>query len=125
MFNGGLSKNALYETWGSPYLDNNADASLPMLDQNDISQQPSTAFVEDASFLRMKNLRLGYTLPKSILDRAQIKNLRVYAQISNVFTITKYSGLDPEVRTSGSGMGLDRGSWPTPRQIMFGLTLGL
>ena len=124
MFNGGLSKDALYETWGSPYV-NNADATLPMLDQSDISQQPSTAFVEDASFLRLKNLRLGYTLPQNILDRAQIKSLRVYAQVSNVFTLTKYSGLDPEVRTSGSGMGLDRGSWPTPRQIMFGLTLGL
>jgi len=125
MFNGGLSKDALYESWGSPYLSNNADARLPMLDQNSISQEPSTAFIEDASFLRMKNLRLGYSLPKSILDRVQIKNLRIYAQVSNVFTITKYSGLDPEVRTSGSGMGLDRGSWPTPRQIMFGLTLGL
>ncbi|NOR76204.1 MAG: SusC/RagA family TonB-linked outer membrane protein [Draconibacterium sp.] len=125
MFNGGLSKDALYSTWGSPYLSDNASATLPMLDQNTISQQPSTAFVEDASFLRMKNLRLGYTLPNSILERAHIKNLRLYAQVSNVFTLTKYSGLDPEVRTSGSGMGLDRGSWPTPRQVMFGLTLGL
>ncbi|MBT3384721.1 MAG: TonB-dependent receptor [Prolixibacteraceae bacterium] len=125
MFNGGLSKDALYESWGSPYLANNADATLPMLDQSDISQQPSTAFVEDASFLRMKNLRLGYTLPQSILDKAQIKRLSVYAQVSNVFTITKYSGLDPEVRSSGSNMGLDMGAWPTPRQIMFGVTLGL
>jgi hypothetical protein len=124
MFNGGLSKDALYNSWGSPYVDN-ASARLPMLDQSDVSQEPSTAFLEDASYLRMKNLRLGYTLPKSLLDRAQIKSLRIYAQVSNLFTITNYSGLDPEVRTSGEGMGLDRGSWPTPRQIMFGVNLGL
>ena len=67
MFNGGLSHNALYETWGSPYLSSNADATLPMLDQSDISQQPSTAFVEDGSFLRLKSVRLGYTIPKTLI----------------------------------------------------------
>jgi len=125
MFNGGLSKDALYNSWGSPYVDNNADARLPMLDQSDVSQEPSTAFLEDASFFRMKNLRLSYTLPKSFLDRAQIKNLKIYAQVSNLFTISGYSGLDPEVRSSGADLGMDRGAWPTPRQIMFGVNLGL
>ena len=133
MFNGGLSKDALYNSWGSPYLGgDNSKAKLPMLDQSDISQQPSTAFLEDASFLRLKNLRLGYTVPKSILERAQIKSLSVYAQVTNVFTITSYSGLDPEVRTvsdsdtnAGAGFGLDQGAWPTARQFMFGINLGL
>jgi TonB-linked SusC/RagA family outer membrane protein len=133
MFNGGLSKKALYESWGSPHLNgNNEAAALPMLDQSDISQQPSTAFIEDASFLRLKTLRLGYSLPASVLQRVQVKSLRVYAQVSNVFTLTKYSGLDPEVRTvsgsdtaAGAGFGLDQGAWPTPRQIMFGVNLGL
>lgn len=126
MFNGGLSKDALYNSWGSPHLNgNNEAARLPMLDQSSISQEPSSAFVEDASYLRMKNLTVGYTIPKSLLDRWQVKNIRVYGQISNLFTITEYSGLDPEVRTSGSGAGLDRGAWPTPRQFMFGVTLGL
>jgi len=125
MFNGGLSKKALYESWGSPYLSDNSQATLPKLDQSDISQQPSTAFLEDASFLRLKNLRLGYTVPKSILQRAQIKSLNVYVQVTNLFTITGYSGLDPELNSSGSGLGLDQGAWPTPRQIMFGVNLGL
>ncbi|KJF45413.1 SusC/RagA family TonB-linked outer membrane protein [Draconibacterium sediminis] len=124
-FNGGLSKDALYNSWGSPYLDNNSKAKLPMLDQNDYSQEPSTAFLEDASYLRLKNLRLGYTVPKSLLDRAGIKSLRLYGQVSNVFTISGYSGLDPEVNSSGTTMGLDQGAWPTPRQIMFGVQLGL
>ena len=125
MFNGGLSKDALYNSWGSPYLSNNAGAKLPMLDQDAISQEPSTAFVENASYFRMKSLRLGYTLPQGLLDRAQIKSLRIYAQVSNLFTISNYSGLDPEVRASGADMGMDRGAWPTPRQIMFGVNLGL
>nr|WP_319501526.1 TonB-dependent receptor [uncultured Draconibacterium sp.] len=124
-FNGGLSKDALYNSWGSPYLDNNSKAKLPMLDLSDISQEPSTAFIEDASYLRLKNLRLGYTVPKSLLDRAGIKSLRLYGQVSNLFTITGYSGLDPEVNASGTYMGMDLGAWPTPRQVMFGVQLGL
>jgi len=125
MFNGGLSKKALYETWGSPHLDNNENATLPMLDQDAISQEPSTAFLEDGSYLRLKNLRLGYTVPANVLERAQIKRLGLYVQVSNLFTLTKYSGLDPEINLSGNAMGLDLGAWPTPRQIMFGVNLGL
>lgn len=126
MFNGNLSKKALYESWGSPHLNgNNAAATLPMLDQNSNSQEPSSAFVQDASFFRMKNLQLGYTLPKALVNKAQIKNLHLYIQVSNVFTITGYEGLDPEVNQSGTYMGMDTGAWPTPRQIMFGVQLGL
>lgn len=125
MFNGGLSKKALYESWGSPYLGSNADASLPMLDQDPISQEPSTAFLEDASYLRLKNLRLGYTLPSRMLEKAEIKKLNFYVQVTNLFTITGYSGLDPEINLSGNAMGLDLGAWPTPRQVMFGINLGL
>jgi len=124
MFNGGLSKDALYKSWGSPYV-NNADATLPKLDMLTGSQQASTAFIEDASFLRLKTMRLGYTVPKKVLDKANISNLRLYAQVSNLFTLTKYSGLDPELNSSGMSMGVDRGAWPTPRQIMFGISLGL
>jgi len=124
-FNGGLSKNALYKTWGSPYLDNDADATLPMLDQNSNSQNSNSAFVEDGSFLRFKTLRLGYTLPKGFLNKAQIKNVSLYVQLTNLFTLTKYSGLDPELYRSGTGMGLDNGSWPTSKQVMFGISLGL
>jgi len=124
-FNGNLSEDALYKSWGSPYLSSNEDAELPMLDFLDSSQEPSTAFVEDGSYLRLKTLRLGYTVPQSLLDRAQIRSLRLYAQVSNLFTITNYSGLDPELNSSGVSMGLDRGAWPTARQIMFGVNLGL
>ncbi len=96
-----------------------------MLDFDSRSQEPSTAFVQDASYLRMKNLKLGYTLPKSLINKAQIKNLYIYLQVSNLFTLTKYEGLDPEVNASGEYMGMDMGAWPTPRQVTFGVQLGL
>jgi TonB-linked SusC/RagA family outer membrane protein len=127
MFNGGRSKESLYETFNSPYLSSNADATYPISDQNEGSQQPSTAFVEDASFFRLKTLRLGYTLPDQVTSRLSLRNLRVYVQATNLFTLTEYSGLDPEYNTydQGDDMGLDRGAWPTPRQIIVGLSLGL
>ncbi len=120
-----LNKNALYETWGSPYLKSNLDASLPVFDRNDGSQQPSTHWIEDASYLRLKTMRLSYNFSSNVLNKLRIQNLQVYGQITNLFTITKYSGLDPELDTSGSSAGCDQGAWPTPRQIMLGVTLGL
>jgi TonB-dependent starch-binding outer membrane protein SusC len=125
-FDGGLSKDALYKSWGSPYLGNNADATLPMYDLNSISQQNSSAFVEDGSFLRMKSLQIGYNLPKSIINKLKISNVNIYLQATNLFTITKYSGLDPEYYSSDpKTLGLDRGSVPTSRQMMVGLRLSL
>jgi TonB-linked SusC/RagA family outer membrane protein len=126
-FNGGISRRALEESFGSPYLSSNKDATLPLFDLADGSQQPSTHFIEDASFLRLKTLRIGYTLPQEWSNKLTLRNLRVYIQASNVFTITKYSGLNPEYNMYGDGdsMGLDRGAWPTPRQVLVGLTLGL
>jgi hypothetical protein len=120
-FNGGLSKDALYDSW----TPTNTGARLPMFDQNAISQYNSTAFVEDGSFLRLKNLRLGYSLPQSLLSKIKVQTLRLYIQATNLFTITKYKGLDPELDSSGLGMGIDQGAWPTPREITFGITLGI
>jgi len=126
-FVGGLSQDALYNTW----TPTNTSARLPMLDGASRSQEASTAFIEDGSYLRMKTMRLGYTLPQSVLDKLKMKSLRVYVQATNLFTLTKYSGLDPEVNTvtntpgEGNRMGVDKGAWPTPRQITVGLTLGL
>jgi len=127
MFTGGLSKDALYNSW----TPTNTGAKLPMLDGATGSQEASTAFIEDGSFLRLKTMRLGYTLPKNILDKVKMKSLRVYLQATNLFTLTNYGGLDPEVNTlsntpgEGNRMGVDKGSWPTPRQITLGITLGL
>jgi TonB-linked SusC/RagA family outer membrane protein len=124
-FQGGRSHDRLYNSWGSPYLDDNANAKLPKAEGNDIdSQQPSTAFIEDASYLRLENLRLSYDVNR-LLNGDNFRNIQVFGQMSNVFTISKYSGLDPEVNSGGSNLGIDSGAWPTPRQIMFGVNIGL
>lgn len=124
-FQGNRSYDRLYNSWGSPYLDDNNDATLAMAQRNDNgSQQESTHFVEDASFLRLKNLQIGYTLPSSALRTFGFSKLRIYLQGTNLLTLTKYSGLDPEVRTSGTNMGIDAGAWPTAKTIMLGLSLG-
>jgi TonB-linked SusC/RagA family outer membrane protein len=124
-FNGGRSHNRLYHSWGSKYLNgDNSKALLPMAEGDDVqSQQPSTAFLEDASYLRMRNLMIGYNF-SNLLNMPSNQSLRLYVQATNLFTITKYPGLDPEVNASGVNMGVDMGAWPTPRQFMVGVTLG-
>ena len=122
-FNGNRSKARLYESWGSPYLKNNADATLPLADYNTISQYPSTAFLEDGSFLRLKSLQVGYNLPNKLIKSFGIGKLEVYVQSTNLFTLTKYTGLDPEINSGGTYMGIDQGAWPTTRQIMLGVKI--
>ncbi len=123
-FQGGKSHDRLYNSWGSPYLSDNSKAKLPLAETEDNgSQQPSTAFVEDASYLRMENLRLGYDLNR--LLKTNFSSIQIYGQVTNVFTISGYSGLDPEISRTGANMGVDAGAWPTPRRIMFGLNFGL
>ena len=61
------------------------------------SAVPSSAWIEDGSFLKLKNLTVGYTLPLSVLQKAHITKLRIYVSTQNLFTITKYTGLNPEI----------------------------
>jgi TonB-linked SusC/RagA family outer membrane protein len=124
-FESGKSNRRLYESWGSPYLNgDNSKATMPVIYSNDTPhQQPSTAFLEDGSFLRMKNFRLGYDLNKVLGNK--FSTVQIYFQGSNLFTITNYSGLDPEIAGAGINMGVDQGAWPTPKQFMFGITFGL
>jgi hypothetical protein len=87
-------------------------------------EQRSTRFLEDGSFIRLQNLTLAYTLPKSITSRIKVQNARVHVTGSNLLLITNYSGPDPEVN-AGSGIvqGLDFGTPPQPKTILFGVDL--
>jgi TonB-dependent starch-binding outer membrane protein SusC len=125
-FESGKSHRRLYESWGSPYLANNADATMPIIYGNDTPhQEPSTAFLEDGSFLRMKTLRIGYDLNNLLKNKVSMRSLQLYFQASNLITFTKYSGLDPEIAGAGINMGIDSGAWPTPKQFLFGISFGL
>ena len=94
----------------------------------------STFHIEDGSYLRLQNLSLGYTLPKSLLSRIGVKNLRVYVQASNLFTWTNYTGYNPEVNKRANETGKNSGtltpgedycSYPLPRTVTFGLNFSL
>ncbi|MDR3227475.1 MAG: TonB-dependent receptor [Prevotellaceae bacterium] len=88
----------------------NTNTSIPRIvngDPNQNSMRASDYFVENASYIRCNNITLGYTLPKNLLPKISIENIRIYAGVKNPFTITSYSMFDPQVPNGGST--LDRG----------------
>ncbi|MCM1376935.1 MAG: TonB-dependent receptor [Clostridium sp.] len=95
----------------------NTDGSIPN-PRNSVNYYTSDRFLEKGDYFRLKNLQIGYTLPQSILGKSGLKNCRFYVQISNLFTITKYKGFDPEV----SG-GVDYGNYPQCRTFLFGVNI--
>ncbi len=123
---GNRSLRMLYDSW----TPENPDAVLPILDANDSrSQQPSSYFIEDGSYLRMKNITLGYTLPAGTLSKIGLSSARVYVQAQNLFTITKYSGIDPEITSVGSTpgstvLGIDQGNYPNAKMYQIGINFG-
>ena len=82
--------------------------------------------VEDASYLKLSNVTLGYTFPKQWTQKLTVQNLRLFVAAQNLFTITGYSGLDPELGNSNPAfMGIDMGWYPQARSFMVGLSLKL
>ena len=124
LFSGNRSTDVLYKSWGSPYLDDNSKAIMPKAEWDDAgSQVESTYFLEDASYLRMENLRISYNLA-NLLEGLEFRNMSISGQVTNLFTWTDYGGLDPEVNAQGMNKGVDVGAWPTPRQFLFGVNIG-
>ena len=86
----------------------------------------STDRLFDASFFKIKQLQLGYTIPRSVASKIKLSNCRVYVSLDDWFTFTKYPGLDPEVShfsQSSSGLGIDYGSYPISKKLVFGLNV--
>ena len=90
---------------------------------------PSDFYVEDGSYMRLKNLQIGYTLPSSLTQKVKISKLRVYVGAKNLLTFTKYTGFDPEVGENTSVQypilekGFDRGTYPQSKMYLVGLNL--
>lgn len=106
----------------------NANATVPstFLQQGYVSD----IGIEDGSYLRLNTVTLGYTLPKQVLSKIKVSNMRIYGSIYNAFTLTGYSGLDPDVNTSQNinssrypTPGLDWGTYPRARQFVIGLNV--
>ncbi|MEK6155388.1 TonB-dependent receptor [Flavobacteriaceae bacterium 3-367] len=118
-FNGNRSTRVL-DSW----TPNNTNASLPALSQTiqNAETQPNSYFVEDASFLRMKNLQVGYTFPENIASTLGMDLLRLYVQGTNLFTITGYDGFDPEViSASNLSLGIDFQTFPVAQIFTVGI----
>jgi TonB-linked SusC/RagA family outer membrane protein len=94
-------------------------------DPND-NDRISDRYIEDGSYLRIKNITLGYTLPSRIAGKYHLDNVRIYMNIQNLYTFTNYTGYDPEIGVSTVNQnvyGLDNGKYPIPRIMSFGLNL--
>ena len=94
---------------------------------NTYNNRFSSRFVEDASFLRLKNVTIGYSLNPELLSKVRLNKLRIYVSGTNVWTLTNYTGADPEVNSldgSTTAQGLDLYTFPQVRTILVGLNLG-
>ena len=106
----------------------NKGAKLPRATMNDSNDNDriSDRYIEDGSYLRIKNITLGYTFPKRWMDKVKIENFRVQMNIQNLYTFTKYTGYDPEIGVSTASanvMGLDNGRYPSPTVYSLGINL--
>ncbi len=111
----------LSTTMRDVWTQNNPDGSIPNPSTSSGSTRNknfSSRLVEDGAYFRMKNIQFGYTLPKHITEKAHMSRVRFYVSASNLFTITGYTGYDPEV-----GTGVDWGNYPQARTILFGTNI--
>lgn len=90
------------------------------------SPRVSTRFVEDGSFIRCKNISIGYDFPSNLLNKLKLSSARIYLSGQNLWTLTNYSGVDPEVayKSNNTNLGLDFGSYPNPKSYTLGISLG-
>ena len=83
----------------------------------------SSGVVMDASYLKIKQIQLGYNFPKNFLNKILIDQFRIYASLDDWFTFTKYPGFDPEIVGVGASMGVDKGNYPTSKKVVFGVNV--
>lgn len=102
----------------------NTSGTTPKAGANDMDKYyTSSACVFDGSYFKIKQIQLGYTLPRDLTKKCRIENLRLYVSLDDFFTFTKYPGFDPEVTGIGSGLGVDKGSYPTSKKVVAGVSI--
>ena len=109
--------------WTGPGTTNDAHYPRYTFSDGNSNIRPSDRYVEDGSFVKIKNLVLGYTLPSNLTKKLGIGKLRVYAQVKNLYTFTKYTGYDPEISGGIFSTGVDFGNYPQARIVSMGLDL--
>jgi TonB-linked SusC/RagA family outer membrane protein len=116
--------NKLTEFTADRWTSSHTNGTRPRAGANDMSKYfTSSASVYDGSYFKIKQIQLGYSLPTSLLKKVSISNLRIYGSLEDFFTFTKYKGFDPEVTGVGSALGVDKGSYPTSKKIVCGISI--
>ncbi len=116
--------NRLTEFTNNRWTESNKQGDKPRAGATDYDKYlMSDAVVYDGSYFKIKQIQLGYTLPKSLLKKVQIDNVRVYGSLEDFFTFTSYPGFDPETTGTGSSLGLDKGVYPNSKKVVFGLSV--
>lgn len=115
-----------FASYADRWTPENPNSNIPAVTNSSSNLVISSRVVEDASFLRLKAVTLGYTVPKNFLKRFKIDNARLYVAAQNLWTITGYTGYDPEVSVRDGGLtpGLDFSSYPRALSVSFGINLG-
>ena len=90
---------------------------------DNVNWQSSDLYVYDGSYLRLKNIQLGYTLPEALTRKVFISSLRVYVAAENLLTFTKYHGFDPEISSGSTSLGIDRGVYPQAKTWTVGVNV--
>ena len=119
---GNLSTNRGVEILNA-WTPTNTDTDIPALSLTDDNNESrfSSYYVENGSYMKMKYLKLSYALPKNLIKKIGASNLEVYGQVENVFTLTSYTGLDPEILPGEYGARIDNGAYPRPRTFTVGV----
>jgi TonB-dependent starch-binding outer membrane protein SusC len=123
----------VYDTRWHGERTSNTMPLVSWLDQPNNIKEPSSRFLADASYCRLKNVQLGYNIPKKLVNKLHVKGLRFYLTATNLITITKYPGLDPEMHTSNNvtvekypsdvAAGIDWGTYPSAKSYIIGANL--
>ena len=142
IFGNGVAGNSIYPTafrvdrpscntysyywnnsWDNPNV-NKADAKFPAAKYWTSEAFSSSYNVFNGAYFKIKQIQLGYTLPRELTRKAMIDNLRVFVMLDNYITFTNYFGLDPETATTGSNaLGFDMGNYPTAKNLIFGVNI--
>lgn len=121
-------RNSLRYYMENAWTEQNRDAKMPEVGQvaHDSKFWSSSASMFNGAYFKIKQIQLGYTLPKNLTMKAFIKELRFFVSLDDFFTFTKYPGMDPETATTGrnGGAGYDIASYPTMKKVTFGATIG-
>lgn len=112
--------------WNGRWTESNRNASVPRANSNNYDKYClSDAMVYDGSYLKIKQIQLGYTIPKHLLEKIHFDSARFYVSLEDFFTFTDYIGFDPESSAnSTTGIGVDMGGYPTSKKVVFGLNIG-